>query len=169
MKKLLLVIAALALIVAACGGSDDSGDLAENILESQDGVNDVDVDSDTGEVSIETDDGSISIGGGDLPDALEIDVPDGGKVLASFTSDDSVSVTLEYADADFDDVVAFYDSWTTVQGGEWQTNSSSFTTDDGVEIQSNGWFLGTQAITVSVCPVSSGDGGTATCVSLIQD
>lgn len=46
--------------MVAC--SSPSEELAEQIIESQEGVGDVEIDEEGGEVSVETDDGSMTLG-----------------------------------------------------------------------------------------------------------
>jgi hypothetical protein len=80
------------LVLGACSG----GEIAEEVIENQEGVQDVDIDEDSGEINIDTDDGSATFGGGEIPDGFPIDVPDGGEVQAVIESDGGASVTIVY-------------------------------------------------------------------------
>ena len=72
------LVALLGAGTVACGGDDsanEAGDeLAEQLAEAGAGVDDVEIDSESGEVDIETEDGSVSIGS-DLPDDFPEDIP----------------------------------------------------------------------------------------------
>lgn len=98
----------LTLTVSACSPGEQ---LAEQILESQEGVGDVEIDTDSGEVSIETDEGSATIGGGEIPDEFPVDVPDGGQVLGVFQSGNDMTLSMTYDGGDIDDVIGFFDNW----------------------------------------------------------
>lgn len=108
------LIAVSALTVAACSG----GDTAEQILESQEGVEDVEIDEDSGEVSVETDDGSVTVGGGDIPDDFPVPVPSGGEVIAVAESPDGGNLLAEWAGASFTDIEGFYEDWIAGSGLE---------------------------------------------------
>lgn len=107
-----------ALLIAACS----SGDLAENIIESQEGIGDVKIDESDGsvEIEVEDEDGNVTgvIGGGDMPDGFLIPAPAGGDVTSVFEAEDGTSVSLMYSGADFDDVAAFYEEWVDGSGLE---------------------------------------------------
>ncbi|MGD2101872.1 MAG: hypothetical protein PVG83_06510 [Acidimicrobiia bacterium] len=118
-----LSLAALAtvflLLLAACSpGEELAEELAEQALEEQ-GGGDVEIDSDSGEVNIESDDGSFTIGGGEIPTDWPVDVPSGGEVLAvGEDQDGGGTLSMEFVGADYDDMVAFYDSWVDGSGLE---------------------------------------------------
>jgi hypothetical protein len=109
----LLLVATMMLTLAACSPGEE---VAEQIIESQEGVGDVDVDTDSGEVSIETDEGSVTVGGGEIPDGFPIDVPSGGNIVASADADESASLVMEFEGADYDDIVGFYEDWIAGSG-----------------------------------------------------
>jgi len=140
MKRIVIVVAALALVLAACQSISEN--IAENItekaLEGVEGVGDVNIDTDSGQVSIETEDGAVTIGGGEIPDGFAIPAPDGYKVTSVFENDESAAVSLAYGGGDFDAIVAFYDDWTASQSSEWSKSSSSITGEDG-SIDSANW------------------------------
>lgn len=110
---------ALLLLLAACSpGEELAEELAEQALEGE-GGGDVEIDTDSGEVSIESDDGSFTIGGGEIPTDWPVDVPSGGEVLAvGEDQDGGGTLSMEFAGADYDDMVAFYDSWVDGSGLE---------------------------------------------------
>jgi hypothetical protein len=140
MKRVAIVVAVLALVLAACQSISEN--IAENItekaLEGVDGVDGVNIDTDSGQVSIETEEGSVTIGGGQMPDGFAIPAPDGYAVTSVFESDESASVSLAYADGNFDAIVAFYDDWTASQSSEWSKSSSSISTEEG-SLDSANW------------------------------
>jgi hypothetical protein len=194
-------IVAVALLVAACSSASD--EVADNVTEQLmeagvEGDVDVDVsgdgedvsiniDSDEGDVSIdvsgddeemtiemESEEGSVSIGvGTELPAELEIPVPDGGEVMASFVADDAVTVALSYDVSRFDELADFYEDWTGSSGEEWQSNSMTFDSDAGTQ-RSEMWMeTGTGAmITLADCDDGTEDGSSdeinAACVTINQ-
>ena len=198
---MLVSIAAFALLVAACSSASD--EVADNVTEQLieagvEGDVDVDVsgdgedvsiniDSEEGDLSIdvsgddeemtiemESEDGSVSIGvGTELPRELEIPVPNGGAVTASFVADDAVTVALSYDLSRFDELAGFYVDCTSRSGDEWQTNSLTFDSGDGTQ-RSEMWVeTGTGAmITLADCNDGTGDGSSddlnAACVTINQ-
>lgn len=141
----LALAAVLGAGTVACGGGDDTADdaadeIAEQLAESGSGVDDVEIDSDTGEVQIETEDGSISTGS-ELPDDFPEDVPlpEGAEITSSVSSSsadggDGWNVTGTLSDADdstFDDIVSMFrdDGWdvtneVTGESGSGQSSSA---------------------------------------------
>ena len=113
-------LALCVLVLGACSG----GEIAEEVIENQEGVQDVDIDEDSGEINIDTDDGSATFGGGEIPDGFPIDVPDGGEVQAVIESDGGASVTIVYPGG-YDDIVAFYESWVNDSGMEVANRTES--------------------------------------------
>lgn len=157
-KMIAVTIAMLALLVAACGSPSEMAaeKLAEELIESSSG-GDVDVDlsgdGDDATIKIETEDESISIGvGTELPDALEIPVPDGGDVMTSFVADDGISVTLIYDGGRFDEIYGFYEDWTSSTSDEWERQTFNMESDEGT-IRNTMWIEGSQssAINLSDC------------------
>ncbi len=106
------VVLVLALLMGACSG----GGIAENILEGQDGLDDVDISENGGTVSLDFEGedgetGSMTFGGGDLPDDLPMDLPTGGEVLAVVSMEGAGSqVSLLYSNDDYASVVSFFES-----------------------------------------------------------
>ena len=164
-----VVMAAMLVFVAGCQSAGET--ISEGIIENIDGVDDVEIDEDSGEVRLETEDGSFSFGGGEVPDDLEIAVPDGGDVLVTFDAPDGISVSFEFDIDSFDSVVEFYESWVASDPGEWQSNSASFDSGEGVALKSETWIGDGRSIHVTTCPSSqdTSDDGRATCVTLIQE
>lgn len=112
-RKLLVLVAATMLTLAACSPGED---LAEKIIESQDGVDDVEIDSDSGEVNIESDEGSFTVGGGQVPGGFPVDVPSGGDVIAQSQSDQLTTLVMEFVGGDYDEIEAFYEDWASKSG-----------------------------------------------------
>lgn len=194
-------IAAFALLVVACSSASDvvADNVTEQLIEAGvEGDVDVDVsgdgedmsiniDSEDGDVSIdvsgddeemtiemETEEGTISIGvGTELPDSLEIPVPDGGDVMTSFEADDAVSVALSYDIGRFDELTSFYEDWTGSSGGEWASNSMSVDSDEGTQRMEMWTDSGTGTmIMVADCADGTVDASStesnAACVSINQ-
>jgi hypothetical protein len=111
----LLFVVTMMLGLVACSPGEE---LAEQIVESQEGVEDVEIDSDSGEVNVESDEGSFTIGGGEIPDGFPIDVPVGGDVVALGDTEEATSLAMEFVGADYDDIAAFYEEWVANSGME---------------------------------------------------
>ena len=182
--RIFALLFALVLTAAACGGSAED-ELLEQILESgNDGISDLDIDTDTGELNItfegedgeevnvvsQGDDGEFSMtiegedgetmtfGGGTVPDGMVTPIPDGGKVVQSYSSDSDRSVSVEFSAAMYDELVTLYDGVFDGTEGVSRTESS-YTTDDGT-IRTVGWYGGNGStnVTVSDCyTISSGE------------
>lgn len=125
--KLVVLFAVLAMALAACGG----GEVTEQIIESQEGVGDIEIDENDGTISLEFEDdegqgGSAVIGGGSVPDDFPIPVPAGGEVVAMFSTDAGTTVSIEYPVGDYASLVSFYEDWANSAGG----NLTTFGGDD---------------------------------------
>ena len=195
-------IAAFALLVAACSSASDvvADNVAEQLIaagvdsdvdvdlsgdgedmsinvDSEDGDFSIDVsgDGDDATIEMETEDGSIVLGSGaELPDGLEIPVPDGGDVMTSVAAEGMVLVSLTYDLGRFDEIVAFYEDWTAGSGDEWDSQSMSF--DSGEGAQRNQMWIGTDngdAVSVGDCIDVNLDESTnevnAACVTITQE
>ena len=193
-SRLLILLVALVLAVAGCGGKSAEEQLLEQIIESGDsGISDIDIDADTGEVniSIEGEDGGdisisgsgddddfsmviegeggevMTLGAGELPDGLLVPVPNGGKVLQTFTSGDDISAVLEYPASQFDQLAGVYDA--AMSGNDMQRNESTFSSNDGT-IRSVNWFANDGSIFVSLSDCHSATSGEleSACVTINQ-
>ena len=195
--RMVVAIAVFALLVGACSSASD--DVADNVAEQMieagiEGDVDVDVsgdgedmsiniDSEEGGVSIdvsgddeemtiemESDEGTVSIGvGTELPEELEIPVPDGGDVMTSFVADDGVSVALSFDQGRFDELTGFYDDWTSSSGDEWTSNSMSVDSDEGTQRMEMWTDSGTGTmIMVADCADGSSSESNAACVTINQ-
>lgn len=176
-KRIAVLIAGFSLLVAACGSASDTAaeKLAEELIEaSSDGDVDVDIsgDGDDATINVETEDGSMSIGtGAEMPEGLEIPVPDGGDVMMSFSADDAVNASLSYDQGRYDEIVAFYEDWTGSTGDEW--DSQTMTTGSGDDsVRMNMWALenGESLIAVADCAAMGSDTTdlNAVCVTVTQ-
>lgn len=154
-KKVAVLIAVFSLLVAACGSASDMAaeKLAEELIEaSSDGDVSVDISGDGDDMTIEmeTEDGSVSIGvGTELPDELDIPVPDGGDVLTSFVTEQGVSVSLSYASGRFDEVYSFYEDWTGSSGDEWERQTFNMESDEGT-VRNTMWIDGSNSAAISL-------------------
>lgn len=166
MRRILVVLVAMTLVLAACQSSGEQ--ISEQLAEQIDGVDEVDINADTGEVKIETDDGSISIGGGEIPDGFPIPAPDGYEVQAVFTSDTEGSVSLVYPQDRFDELAAFYGDWTAGQPGDWANNTNSYNTADGQSVRNTTWFSDTSSVTVFDCSGGQSADINMACVTLLS-
>lgn len=114
-SKTISALAVVALALTACSPGEE---LAEQLLESEEGVGDVEIDAGSGEFRVEGEDedgGSFSIGGGEIPDDFPIDVPDGGEVQ-SVVEDTSGSLVAVRYEGGFDDIKDFYENWVDSNG-----------------------------------------------------
>ena len=151
MKRNTIAFTAIFLAIAACS---PGGGLAEQILEGQEGIENVEIDESTGEVKIEVegeDGGSISIGGGDVPEGFPIDIPPGGEVQAVLQAEDQTTVSLYFDAADFDTISAFYESWVEDSGSEVQNKFESSNP------KSVAWTVETGTDTYSISISEAGD------------
>ena len=176
----LIVVAAFALLVSACSSASDTAaeNLAEKLIEaSSDGDVDVNISGEGDDVTIEmeTEDGSVSIGvGAELPDGLDIPVPDGGDVTTSVEVEEGVMVVVTYPKGDYDAIVAFYDDWTAGSGDDFDRQSMSL--DTGGPDQRSTIWIGTGSetfVSVGDCfdvqsEESSGEEFNAVCVNINQ-
>ncbi|GMQ86159.1 MAG: hypothetical protein BMS9Abin07_1732 [Acidimicrobiia bacterium] len=170
--KRLAVVFVLALLAASCGGAQISEKVAEQAIGGNADV-EISGDGDDLTVNVETDEGSVSIGSGaQLPDELEVPVPDGGNVTAAGTQNTSVFAAVIYAIDRFDEIVAFYDSWTAGTGGEWQTQTATIDVG-GQKQRSAAWNSVDLAYFISVADcVNTSSGSTdldSTCVVINQN
>jgi hypothetical protein len=122
--RTVVLVAITGFALVACSG----GDVAEQILESQEGVGDVEINENNGSVQIEVEDedgNTAVIGGGEVPADFPIPVPDGGSVAAVFTQGSDATVTLTYPASEYDSLVATYQDFVDGTGGEVNKVTSS--------------------------------------------
>ncbi len=171
MKRLTLVFV-VALLAASCGGEQISERIAEQAIGGDADV-EISGDGDDVTINIESDEGSLSFGlGAELPNELEVPVPDGGSVMAAGTQNDSVFASAIYPGGRYDEIAAFYDSWTEGTGDEWQTQTASI--DFGGQTQRSAvWTSADNAIFISVADcVDAAAGGTdfdSACLTINQN
>ncbi len=124
MRRTWIVLAALTLLAGACSSASEN--VAEQIIEGNDGVTNVDIDDD--QITVEFDDeeggGSMVIGGGEVPEGLPIPVPGGGEVVTSIEQPGVYVVVLTYPSDDYDDLVSFYTDWIADQDANNVANTS---------------------------------------------
>ena len=174
---MLVVVAAFALLVAACSSASDivAENLTEQLIEAgADGNVDVDVsgdgedmtiniesedgdvsmnvsgDGDDATIEMESEDGSITIGAGsEMPEGLTIPVPDGGDVTTSVEMEEGVMVVVTYPKGDFDQIAAFYDDWTAGSGDDFDKQTMSLDTG-GPDQRSSMWIGNSSETFISV-------------------
>lgn len=162
--KQLAVIAIMAVIVAGCSSASD--ELSEQIVESVSGVDNLDIDEESGEVSFETEEGSFSFGGGEVPADFPFPFPDGYQVTSSLISDTASNVVVVYPKERFEELQAYVDEWTVSQGGEWQTGYNEFTSAEGKDLRGANWYSQDMQISITdACPLDDGDDGTCVTVA----
>jgi hypothetical protein len=124
MKRVVLASVVLTLVLAACGTA-----ITEQLIESQEGVGNVEIDENSGSVVIEFEDEegetSAVIGGGELPADFPIPVPDGGDVVAVVDSGGDQSASITYPSSEFNDIKDFYANWVASAGEELNKFESS--------------------------------------------
>lgn len=131
MRKQILVglcVGALGMTAAACSSVSES--VAENVVEElaeQEGISNVEIDTDEGSVSIdvETEDGtqSVEIGTGSVPDDFPAPVPSGGSVVSAISAGGSGSgwtLIVEYEGDRYEEMVGIYEPWLESEGYEIQ-------------------------------------------------
>jgi hypothetical protein len=167
-KMMMALLVVLALVASACGAAADkisekaAEQAAEKLIEaSGDGNVSVDLsgDGDDASMKIETEDGSMSFGAGtEMPDGLTIPVPDGGTVQTAITADDAVMASLYYDEGRYEEIVGFYESWTSKDGSDWTKQSMDASTDDGT-IRTTMWFQESEdaMVTVGDCTAMGSD------------
>lgn len=172
MRRLTVLILAATVVLTGCQSASEV--LTEQIIEQAEGVDNVEIDADTGQIKVETDDGSLSIGGGELPDDFAVPVPDGGEVMSTFSSPEGASVSLVYPIDRYDELVMFYSDWTASQPGEWNSGSSTFESG-GQTIRTSSWFgyTGSEDVNIAVTDCVDISGGAsdynAACVNVITN
>ncbi len=116
------LLAALTLLLGACGGDDDTASGDRNPA-ADDGGDSEPSDAGSGGEPGDSDGGSSDA---DADDDFPIPRPDGLVLdaLADSGIDSPGQRQLYYEDGDFDRVVAFYDDWTTEDGG-WTRSESA--------------------------------------------
>lgn len=192
-KMLTATTAALMLVIAGCGGNSVEDKIAEQIAESNDGVSNVDIDSDSGDfnMTIEGDDGetinvtgsgddeefnmtiegedgeTMTIGGGEIPDGMATPVPDGGDVVSSMTASGMISVAIEYPASMFDELVDMYDG--IFSGDDVQRFETSSSSDGGTQkVVTWASADGSAQVTVADCESMGTGDADAVCVSVLE-
>jgi hypothetical protein len=195
--RLVIAVSALVLLIAACGGQSAEEALLEEILEnSGEDIGDIDIDSggdgdfsiniqgedgedisvsgsgddENLEITVEGDEGeTMTFGGGDIPDGLTVPVPDGGEVTMSLTSDQDISVALQYPQNAFDQLVAFYDSNLDASSDSVDRYESTMSMEQGT-IRSVNWNESDYAWSVNVSDCISGATGDldSACVTIFE-
>ena len=163
-------VVTFALLAAGCGGAAEI--VNEQLLESIEGVENVEIDQDSGEfeITIEQDGESITIGGGEVPAGLSVPVVDGGQVTGSASSDTNISVSLMYPGDQFDALVADYQAWADGSGLEVQKTESTFESD-GDEIRNVSWSTNDGSVFVTVADCIDIDSGEfdSSCVTIYEN
>jgi hypothetical protein len=103
----------------------------------------------------------------DLPDGLTIPVPEGGDVNTSGSQGSYVFVAIQYPSQRFDEIVGFYEDWTSKDGESWQRAESTFSSDEGTyrHVQ---WLSGPSSIAVDDCITVNDNEPVAVCVTVNQ-
>lgn len=166
MRRLLVVAAMLAVVAGGCASAAE--ELTEQIAENAAGVDNLEVDTESGEVSFDTDDGSVSIGGGDLPEGLPFQPPSGGDVVMSLVSDETIAVQLTYDIDRYDELDAAVTSYTDSADDEYARSDSTFDFGDGNMGRSSLWVSDDWAFTLGDCfsLASDGDSFDSACLTL---
>ena len=136
-RRILLAAATIgfAIVATSCGAAAEklSEEAVERAIESGGGGDvelDVSGDGDEFTVNVESEDGTFSVGSDvEIPSELQIPVPGGGSATSAGTQDGAVFVSITYPTERYDELVAFYDNWTSGTGDEWDTSTATFDMD----------------------------------------
>ena len=136
-RRILLAAATIwfAIVATSCGAAAEklSEEAVERAIESGGGGDvelDVSGDGDEFTVNVDSEEGTFSIGSDvEIPDELEIPVPEGGSATSAGTQEGSVFASITYPIERYDELVDFYDNWTSGTGDEWDTSTSTFDMD----------------------------------------
>lgn len=147
-SKNIYAVTVLALGVLACSPGEE---LTERVLESQEGIGNVEIDEQSGEVRIEGEGGDASgvLGGGEVPDEFPVDVPNGGEVQAVLEQGSDATVSIVYRDDDFDSIAGFFELWVEGSGLE---EVSKFEASDPPSV---GWTVTEGDATYSISVVEN--------------
>lgn len=110
------IVALVSILILSVSACSPGQEVAERILESQEGVGDVEIDEDAGQVRIEGEDGSLTVGGGEVPEGFPIAIPDNAVVQTVMEQGTEASVSLNIDD-DYESVRSFYEDWVDSRGG----------------------------------------------------
>ncbi len=168
MRHVVVLLAMLAVVVAGCSSPSDT--IAENIAGNIDGVNDVDINSNTGEIKVETDEGSISIGGGNVPSDLFVSLPGGYDVQAVVETDSGSSVSVAYDQGRYDELVTYFNDWTNSDSPDWEHGSINMD-QGGTNFRSDSWNMSDHGINLADCMTAESTDGkpNAACVIVISE
>lgn len=191
--KILALIAVLTLFAAGCGDSAEERLVEEMIERSGGDVSDIDINSggDDFDMTIEGEDGEtisvsgsgddddftmviegedgevMTFGSGEIPEGLTVPIPDGGSVTSSLQAQGQMSVSLEYDQSRFDELVASYDS--VMKGDDVDRfESTSSAGDDTIRTVSWSANSGNTFVSVSDCYSMSSGEMDAACVTVYQ-
>jgi hypothetical protein len=158
-----------AVVATSCGAAAEklSEEAAERALESASGGDvelDVSGEGDDFTVNVESEDGSFAVGSDvEIPDELQIPVPDGGSATTAGTQDGATFVSITYPIDRYDELVAFYDDWTSGAGDEWDTSTATFEMDGQTQRSASWAETGVGSyIAVNDCFDVFGDSGSDT-------
>lgn len=191
-RTIAIATGAFMLVAAGCGGNSVEDKIAEQVLEGNEGVSNVDIDSDSGDfnMSIEGEDGetinvsgsgddeefnmtiegedgeTMTIGGGEIPEGMVTPLPEGGDVMSTLSASGMISVAIEYPASMFDELVEMYDG---VFSGDTQRFESSSPDGDGTQ-RAVTWMSadGGRQVTVADCESMGSGNADAVCVSVME-
>jgi hypothetical protein len=180
-RRILLAVATIgfAIVATSCGAAAEklSEEAVERAIESGGGGDvelDVSGDGDEFTVNVESEDGTFSVGSDvEIPGDLQIPVPEGGTATSSGTQEGAVFASITYPIDRYDELVAFYDNWTSGTGDEWDSSTASFEIDGQTQRSASWAETGVGSyIAVNDCfdVFGDGDGDTlnAACVTVNQ-
>ena len=166
-----LTVVLAASLVTACGATAERAieGAAERAAESGGGGDvEIDLSEDGASMRAEGEDFEVEMGSGaDLPDGLTIPVPEGGDVNTSGSQGSYVFVAIQYPSQRFDEIVGFYEDWTSKDGESWQRAESTFSSDEGTNRHVQ-WLSGASSIAVDDCITLDDDEPIAVCVTVNQ-
>lgn len=148
-----VVVACLLVSITACGGDGTGANGASNGTVAKDASGGDDVGSATSQS-----DGGNTDGGGDTPageslappDNLTIAFPDGGTMTGSVSDTGYAYIYVEYPLDSYDDIVVFYDDWTSTDSRDWSGGDWSYDSQ-GTTVRSHVWDTSASMVGITEC------------------
>ena len=167
-RLFVLVAACLLPAVAACGGGASGIDSESNAGDGGDAP--FDDPSQIGNDGSRDDADSSSGDSLSPPDNLTIDLPDGGTVTGSVSDTGYAYALVSYSADRYDEIVTFYDEWTSNDSRDWFPGRDSSYDSQGATVRGNIWDSSGSHIGLSDCVAGGGsEDFDAVCVQITDE